>query len=349
MEALRKLREIFTGHLFRVEKMIAPPVDGHHRQIDYLRISITDRCNLRCIYCMPSQGVSRLSHAEILSYEEILRLARIAVEMGITKIRITGGEPLVRRNVIHLCESLSVMRGVSSLSITTNGVLLDRYASALRRAGIKRVNISLDTLKPSRFSSITKVDCFSEVWRGIEAAEKAGFSPIKLNVVVMRGVNDDEVEEMALLTRHNPFHVRFIEFMPFPSSASQKQFVSSHEMIERISRLGELLPFESQNSNGPARYFRLKGALGKIGIISPFSQHFCPTCNRMRLTADGKLRTCLFSRGETDLRALLRRKASDEELVQVIGQAILSKPERHTLDWEVLHKCISRPMVNIGG
>ncbi len=329
--------------------MVVPPVDAHHRPIDYLRLSITDRCNLRCVYCMPSHGVPRLDHSQILSYEEILRLTRIAVKMGITKIRITGGEPLVRRDVTYLCENIAALKGVSSLSLTTNGLLLGQYAAALRRAGIRRVNISLDTLRPSRFSSITRVGCFHKVWAGLEAAQKAGFSPIKLNVVVMRHLNDDEVEEMALLSLRNPFHVRFIEFMPFPSSASRKQFVSSDEIVERLSRLGRLVPCESRSNNGPARYFRLEGALGKIGIISPISHHFCPSCNRLRLTADGKLRTCLFSNAETDLRDLLRQKASDEELVQVIGQAIASKPEKHTLDPEVLHKCMGRPMVRIGG
>ncbi len=329
--------------------MVAPPEDAYHRRIDYLRLSITDRCNLRCIYCMPAEGIPRLSHSEVLSYEETLRLAKIVVQMGISKIRITGGEPLVRRDVVYLCENIAALPGVSSLTLTTNGLLLDRYASDLRRAGIDRVNISLDTLQPERFSSITRVGRFEQVWRGIEAARAAGFQPIKLNVVVMRGINDDEIEAMALLTLKYPYHVRFIEFMPFPSDASLGQFISSDEILQRISRLGNLLPSESRNSNGPARYFRLEGAQGKIGIISPISHHFCPSCNRLRLTADGKLRTCLFSAEETDLRGLLRRRASDTELVRTIREAIASKPEKHVLDPEVLHKCIGRPMARIGG
>ncbi len=329
--------------------MVAPPVDAYQRKIDYLRLSITDRCNLRCVYCMPPEGLPLLNHAGILTYEEILRLVGVAVRMGISKIRITGGEPLVRRNVVYLCERIAALEGVSSFSLTTNGVLLQQYAAALRKAGVERVNISLDTLRPERFQAITRLGRFDRVWRGIETAREAGFAPIKLNVVVMRGVNDDEIEDMAMLTMKYPYHVRFIELMPFSADVFQDRFFSSEETLERISGLGPLSPCESRNSNGPARYFQLEGASGKIGVISPISRHFCPGCNRLRVTADGKLRTCLFSNEETDLFSLLRQKVSGEELVRVIRQAIASKPEKHRLSPGLPRKCVGRPMARIGG
>lgn len=329
--------------------MVTPPVDAYQRRIDYLRLSITDRCNLRCVYCMPPEGLPLLSHADILTYEEILRLVEVAVRMGISKIRITGGEPLVRRNVVYLCERIAAIGGVGSFSLTTNGILLHHYAKSLRKAGVERVNISLDTLRPERFEAVTRLGRFDQVWRGIEAAREAGFAPIKLNMVVMRGVNDDEIEDMALLTTKHPFHVRFIELMPFSADVFQDRFFSSEETLERISGLGPLSPCESRNSNGPARYFQLEGAPGKIGIISPISHHFCPGCNRLRVTADGKLRTCLFSTEETDLFSLLRRKASGEELAGVIRQAIASKPEKHRLSPGLPRKCADRPMARIGG
>lgn len=331
--------------------MVAPPMDGFHRRIDYLRLSITDRCNLRCRYCMPSQGIPKLKHEEILRYEEIMRVAHIAVRMGMSKIRITGGEPLVRKDLLYLCENISKIPGLSSLSITTNGVLLGRFAESLFSAGIRRINISLDTLKRDKFFSITRVDCFEEVWRGILAAQKAGISPIKLNTVIMRGTNDDEIEDLARLTVDYPLHVRFIELMPFQSNESltQSEFVSSDEILERLHAIAPLDHVPGPEGNGPASHFRLSGAQGTIGIISPISHHFCAECNRLRLTADGKLRTCLFSTEETDLRDLLRDSASDESIIQTIREAIRSKPERHTLDRAFSRKCFSRPMSTIGG
>lgn len=329
--------------------MAVPPVDGFQRKIDYLRLSITDRCNLRCTYCMPEDGVPKLEHADILRYEEILTIAEIVAGMGISKIRITGGEPLVRKDILTLCGSISRIPGLKSLSITTNGVLLSEYADKLRTAGIKRINISLDTLKPEKFAAITRRDCFKQVWKGIEAARMAGFSPIKINTVVLHGVNEDEVEELAALTFKFPFHVRFIEFMPFLPGSADRGFVSASEILDRLKRIAPISRTEENCGNGPALYYQFKGAPGKIGIISPVSDHFCPTCNRLRITADGKLRTCLFSKDETDLREPLRRGLPAGRIEEIIRCAIRAKPERHELSNPVFRKCISRPMFSIGG
>lgn len=329
--------------------MPAPPTDSFHRKVDYLRLSITDRCNLRCTYCMPEGGVPRLEHSEILRYEEILRLAQIAISMGISKVRITGGEPLVRKEALNLCRSISGVEGLKSLTLTTNGVLLPDFAPGLLQAGINRINISLDTLKPDRFAAITGRDFFNRVWAGILAAEQAGLSPVKLNTVVMRGMNDDEIEDLARLTFQFPFHVRFIEFMPFRKSNYEKLFIPASEILERLMRIGPLEASSSDSSNGPALHYMFKGAVGKIGIISPVSDHFCPSCNRLRVTADGKLRTCLFSGEELDLRWLLRQGASDEQIAAAMRAAITNKPEKHHLSNPVFRKCISRPMFSIGG
>jgi cyclic pyranopterin phosphate synthase len=336
--------------------MSSPPTDGFQRRIDYLRLSITDRCNLRCMYCMPQEGVPKLAHADVLRYEEIIRLAGIAIAMGIRKIRVTGGEPLVRRDIVHLCGRIAQLPGLESLTLTTNAVLLAHYADALYRAGVKRINISLDTLNPKKYARITRHNCFDEVWRGIETAQRVGFYPIKLNVVAMRGINDDEIEDLAALTRHHPFHVRFIEHMPVQCSQneSRERFLGADEILRRIERLGTLLEVTSQNSNGPARHYQLSGAAGKIGIISPISHHFCGSCNRLRLTADGKLRTCLFSSQETDLQRPLRAGASNAELTAIIRTAIQKKPAKHALDPETFpqdppRKCFARPMAAIGG
>jgi len=329
--------------------MPSPPVDNFHRCIDYLRLSITDRCNLRCVYCMPEEGMPKFSHEDILTYEEIMRLVRLTSRMGISKIRVTGGEPLVRKDVLYLCAQISEIQGVSSLSVTTNGLLLEDFAKGLRAAGIKRINVSLDTLNPGKYATITRKDCFQKVWRGIETALDVGFEPIKLNVVVMKGLNDDEIEDLGRLTYLYPFHVRFIEFMPFQEADLPSSFLSSDEILQRLQQVAALVPVRVESGNGPARHYQFPGAKGKIGIISPISHHFCPTCNRLRVTADGKLRTCLFSQEETDLRVLLRRAASDAEITTTIRKAIDQKPEKHTLESDIFHKCISRPMSAIGG
>ncbi len=332
------------------------PTDSYQRHIDYLRLSVTDRCNLRCIYCMPQEGMPKLSHADVLRYEEVVRLAGIAIAMGIRKVRITGGEPLVRRDVVHLCSRIAQLPGLESLTLTTNARLLAEHAERLYQSGVQRINISLDTLNPEKYARITRCDCFHEVWRGIEAAQRVGFHPIKLNVVAMRGINDDEIENLAAITIHQPFHVRFIEYMPVATDAGENQgrFLGADEILQRLRRLGRLLEVSSRNSNGPARHYQLAGAVGKIGIISPISHHFCATCNRLRLTADGKLRTCLFASEETDLQQPLRQGATDEELAAIITRAIQKKPARHPLDSPGMienppRKCLDRPMAAIGG
>jgi len=326
-------------------------IDPFNRHINYLRISVTDRCNLRCIYCMPREGISPIGHDEILRYEEILRVARCAAEKGVTKIRITGGEPLVRRGIIDCIADLGRIPGIADLSITTNGVLLEACAQALYRSGIRRINISLDTLHPEKYKTITRGGDINAVLAGISKAREAGFAPIKINVVAMRNVNDDEAVEFARLTMDRPVHIRFIEFMPVAGQTTweEAQFISSEELQSRISALGPLIPLEADEKAGPAKMFQLEGAQGKLGFVTALSSHFCASCNRLRLTADGKLRACLFSDDETDLKPLLRRGGcTDAELSSIIEQAIRSKPQRHEIRDATYKKC-SRNMSAIGG
>jgi cyclic pyranopterin phosphate synthase len=298
---------------------------------------------------MPPEGIPRLAHEDILTYEELLRLARIARSLGISKIRITGGEPLVRKGIVSFVHRLVDVVSPGEVTMTTNGVLLADYAEELFRAGMRRINISLDTLKAERFREITRVDAFSNVIKGIEKAMQVGFRPVKLNTVVMKGINDDEVGDLARLTVKEPIHVRFIEFMPFGGEKWDEKFISADEIISQLEEVGELEPTVSRNSNGPARYMRFRGAVGKIGIISPMSHHVCASCNRLRLTPEGKLRTCLFATEETDLRQFLRSLASDGEIAELLLDALKKKPKHRSLDTELLRKCIIRPMSAIGG
>ena len=336
--------------------------DTFNRTIDYIRISITDRCNLRCVYCMPSGGVKFLEHRDILQYEEIARILRVAVHTGMRKVRITGGEPLVRRNITDLIKMIKGIEGIHQLSMTTNGILLERYAEPLAEAGLDRVNVSLDSLKPDRFREITRGGVLDAVLRGIEAAEKAGLTPIKINMVPMRGVNDDEIAEFAKMTLTSPYQVRFIEFMPFVTEDmwNREKFVSTEEIQSRVEQVGTLLPAKMKRS-GPARYFTFEGAAGVIGFISPISNHFCKECNRLRLTADGKLRPCLFSETEIDLKPALRNNGSDEEIRRLIELSIAVKPKGHSMrmenvfpsqDCSPMHGILDterRPMSKIGG
>jgi cyclic pyranopterin phosphate synthase len=327
-------------------------LDFHNRRINYLRISITDRCNLRCHYCMPKEGVSQFGHSEILRYEEILRLAALAVQKGITKIRITGGEPLVRKDAVQLIQQLSQLKGVQDLSLTTNAILLEEFAPALFQAGLKRVNISMDSLSPEKYREITRGGDLSRVWAGVEAARRAGLSPIKINVVAITGFNDGEILEFARLTMQDPFQVRFIEFMPIGVSSewSPERYLSSREIKRRIESVYPLIPLNGgvNDHGGPARLFKFPGARGEIGFISPISDHFCNSCNRLRLTPDGKLKTCLFSEEEMDLKQLLRSGCSDEELGRKLDEAISTKPLRHGAIGGLMKRC-HRPMVKIGG
>jgi cyclic pyranopterin phosphate synthase len=322
------------------------PLDSFGRSIDYLRISVTDRCNLRCIYCMPPEGVPQMSHSEILSYEEIRAVVQAAAQLGINKIRLTGGEPLVRADFPVLVKMLSQIEGIIELSLTTNGALLKNYAQALKQAGLFRVNVSLDTLRASRFQHITRLGRLKDVLEGISAAKKAGFDPVKINTVVMRGINDDEILDFARMTYREGWHVRFIELMPFKRVAES---VPSVELRQHISSLGRLEPCMSITGNGPATYYRLARAKGTIGFISPLSEFsFCSRCNRIRLTPDGKLRPCLLGDDEIDLKMPLRNNASLEELKHLILKAVASKPEHHHLQGGNV-RLVKRKMSQIGG
>lgn len=328
-------------------------MDTYGRQIDYLRISITDRCNLRCVYCMPPQGIAWRPRAEILSIEEIVQVVQAAAELGIHKVRLTGGEPLVRSGLIELVERIRHTHGIEEVSLTTNGILLEKMARALAEAGLTRVNISLDTLDPTKFRQMTRHGDIDRVWRGIEAAEQAGLTPIKLNTVVVKGVNDDELIDLARLTLDRPWHVRFIELMPvgnqagwgagFPPAA--ERYFSVQEMFNRLSRL-ELIAAEQPVGNGPARSFRIPGAPGTIGFISPLGDHFCAMCNRLRLTADGYLRPCLLADNEVAVREAVR---AGQDLAPLIVEAVTQKPRGHTLLNEFAFPVQDRVMCQIGG
>lgn len=331
---------------------MAKLVDSYGRYIDYLRISITDRCNLDCLYCTPFGGRSRLSHAAILSYEEIVRVAKAAVLAGISKVRITGGEPLQRKGMARLCRMLSNIEGLESLTLTTNGVLLEDRAQSLFEAGVRRINVSLDTLKPDRFRNITGRNFLPRVLNGIKRAEAVGFFPVKINTVVMKGINDDEIADFARLTIENPYHVRFIELMPTAGRAYRNQaslFMPVEEIVKRVKNAGNLLIERKSDSYGPARLCAFKGGVGKVGFIAPMSWHFCGSCNRLRLTADGKIRACLFSENEIDIKAPLRVSASMEDLVGIFRLAAQGKPRRHTLNHDICLNSPGRAMRAIGG
>jgi len=322
--------------------------DSFQRPINYLRISVTDRCNLRCVYCMPLSGVSTLAHEGILRYEEINTIARAAAEMGIDKIRLTGGEPLVRAGLPELVAMLADIGTINDISLTTNGTMLARYAAELKKAGLNRVNISLDSLKPDRFQAITRSDAeLADVLEGIEAARGVGLEPVKLNMVVIPGVNDDEVLDFAARTIDEDWHVRFIEIMPVNGEMKAPQFVAASEMKKRIEKLGKLEPCLPSAGNGPAKYFKLPGSKGTIGFITPVSEHFCFNCNRLRLTADGKLCPCLLSDYEVDIKTPLRGGVDAEGLKKLIEEAVANKPQRHHIaEGDVPRQ---RPFSQVGG
>ena len=325
-------------------------LDPYRRKINYLRISVTDRCNLRCRYCMPEEGISLTPHGEILTYEEILRIVRVFGCEGISKIRLTGGEPLIRKGIVDFISRLSQVETVKDLSLTTNGILLKDLARDLKEAGLKRINISLDSLRKERFFQITRKDAFEWVWAGIEESLNAGLSPIKINMVAIKGLNDDEIEAFARLTLHLPLTVRYIEYMPSGNGEAWKQtdLLTMDQIKQRLDGLGPLLPVPSDRWDGPAKRFRMKGALGEIGLIGPVSSHFCSDCNRLRLTPDGKIRTCLFSDEEIDVKDLLRKGGSDQDLKERLLVALRAKPERHHIDSHQFKKC-QRNMSAIGG
>jgi cyclic pyranopterin phosphate synthase len=326
-----------------------PLKDSFNRQIDYLRISITDRCNLKCIYCMPEKELKRFDQSEILTSDEIIRIVRIACKYGVRKVRLTGGEPLLREDIIQLITGIK-SAGIKDLSITTNGQRLAGMAQKLKKAGLDRVNISLDTLIADRYRDITRCGEIDRVWEAVAEAERAGLSPVKINVVPVRGINDDEVARFAALTLYKDVHVRFIEFMPIGNRKTWNPdaYLSKDEIMERASSAGKLvqLPFKG---GGPSRNYRIDGAPGVIGFISAMSDCFCGSCNRLRLTAIGKLRPCLFSETSVDIKTPLRNGASDDELENLYRSAVLSKPARHALhEGSLFHPALS-PMSQIGG
>ncbi|MCX5766479.1 MAG: GTP 3',8-cyclase MoaA [Gemmatimonadetes bacterium] len=306
-------------------------LDQYGRSIEYLRISVTDRCNFRCVYCMPEHGLAWLPKADILSYEEIADVARQLAPLGLKRLRITGGEPTIRPELTRLIQQLNAIPGIEDIALSTNGVKLVEMAPSLRDAGLDRVNLSADSLRPERIAAIARRTVpFSPV-RSAIAAQEAGLAPVKINVVVMRGINDDEIEDFARLTLEHPFHVRFIELMPVGEMANLtwEHVIPSEEVLRRVGALGALSATDGPaRGNGPATYYRLAGAAGTIGVITPMSHTYCGTCNRVRLTADGRLRTCLFGDHEVNLREPLRAGTA---LAPLFAQALAEKPKEHHL------------------
>lgn len=296
--------------------------DNYGREINYLRLSITDLCNYRCVYCMDSDGVKKLEHSDILSIEELINISKIAVECGINKIRLTGGEPLVRKGVLQLCEGLKTINGLEELVLTTNGAKLSEMAGDLKSAGVDRINISLDTLNEDKFRKITRIGCLEEVLKGMEEAIKVGFKDIKLNVVLMAGINDDEIEDFVALTKNNELSVRFIELMPIGPCKDHydERFISNNIVIEKIPDLRFV------RKDGVANIYKLEDSVGTVGLISPITDIFCEQCNRLRVTADGRLLPCLHSDLEYNIRGL-----SDQELKDALATAIKNKPCGHNI------------------
>lgn len=317
--------------------------DGHGRLIDYLRISLTDKCNFRCVYCMPEEGVIPMDHDELLSIEELETIVRVATRIGIRSVRLTGGEPLVRKGVEDLIESIAAMDGIENISMTTNGVLLPKMADDLKRAGLSRVNISLDTLDPDQFTQITRIGQLESTLKGIETALQVGFNPVKVNAVVVRSLDQDFLE-FAKMSIDKPLHMRFIEYMPVGNTSEvdgtgwgQKDVIPSEELLEIINEraqaegLPSLEPVGQDDKPlgwGPARYFQFPHAQGTVGFISPLSRHFCSECNRLRLTADGKIRPCLFSDKELDMKKALR-EGGEEAVYACFLEALNLKPDEH--------------------
>ncbi|MBC8140263.1 MAG: GTP 3',8-cyclase MoaA [Armatimonadetes bacterium] len=326
--------------------------DKWGRRIEYLRVSLTDRCNLRCVYCMPEEGVPYENLDNVLSFDEIERVVRVLATAGLRKVRLTGGEPLVRKNVPELAARLNATPGVREVTLTTNGILLPRYAADLRRAGVSRVNISMDTLKPERFAEIARRPEYARAHAGIASAIAHGFDPIKLNCVLMRGVNDDEINDFARLTVGQPLHVRFLEYMPIgmvTPPAWRARYVSNEEVLTRLTEeWGELEPIESDAAS-TSRTFRIAGALGTVGVINPISHRFCDGCNRLRLTANGRLVPCLSDNYEYDLMTPLRAGCTDADILHHVADALTHKPEQSDFEGRLGKGGSLRIMAQIGG
>lgn len=315
--------------------------DGYGRSITYLRLSVTELCNLRCRYCMPEQGVCKKQHAQMLTEEEMVMAVRAAASLGVKKLRITGGEPLVKRNILSICEKTAAVEGIEEVCLTTNGILLPELAKKLWAAGVRRINLSLDTLNDKKYADITRIGCLSDALRGLEAALDAGFARVKINTVLIGGFNDDEIPSLAELTRQYPVDVRFIELMPMPDSerfgpaAYLPASVVPERLPEAVLQTGD---------GGVARLYRLPNAQGNVGIISPLSADFCGECNRIRLTADGKLKPCLHAAEEFSIKGL-----SLQEMVRQMRRAIAAKPLRHGVLSPESRSAAGRAMNQIGG
>ena len=316
-------------------------LDSYGRNIEYMRLSVTDRCNLRCRYCMPAEGVFKKSHDDMLTEEEMIMAVRAAASLGIHKLRLTGGEPLVKKNIVSICEKSAAVPGIREVCLTTNGVLLPQLARDLKAAGASRLNISLDTLNPDKYAYITRIGTLEDALKGIEAALETGFTKIKINAVLIGGFNDDEIPELAELSRKYPADVRFIELMPMPSNEEfgEKAYVSGSKVIEALPEL-----ISVEQDGGVAQLFRLPDAQGNVGLIRAVSQHFCAECNRIRLTADGKLKPCLHSREEISIKGL-----DYDGMRARMEQAILDKPARHLHLSATDRSDAGRSMNRIGG
>lgn len=335
-------------------------IDNFGREISYLRVSITDRCNYRCIYCQSEKKFEFIPHQEILRFEEIVEIVQEAVNLGITKVRITGGEPLVRKGVVDFIKKLREIKKLEDISLTTNSFFLSEYAEKLKDAGLNRVNISLDSLQEEKYKKITRGGSLEKALKGINSALKAGLLPIKINTVLIRGINDDEVEDFVRLTLERPLNIRFIEFMPSGEEVInefENKFISVQEIKEKLIKKYLLNPIKISTANGPAKYFQIKGGEGTIGFITALSQHFCKTCNRIRLTSEGKLRPCLFSNKEIDIKKVIRKLVRDKENEQFLRKKIIRdklkeavklKPEGHKLNIKNQEN-LSFQMSRIGG
>jgi len=308
---------------------VAELYDGIGRHINYLRVAVTDRCNFRCQYCMPSDGVQWLEHDDILSYEELVRIISAFVSLGVDKVRITGGEPLVRKGLLPFLREIACIPGIKEVGLTTNGSLLTEYAPLLKQAGVTRINVSLDTLQRERFIKLTGQDNLSQVLAGIKKSQEVGLTPVKINMVVMKGFNSDEIVDMAKLAINNPYQIRFIEYMPF--RAGENYLFTAEEMKQQLVAAGFTNLIPQMGGSNPAKIYSMPGSQGSIGFITPVSQHFCSSCNRIRLTPDGYLKPCLLSNVEYSLREQLRSGISDHDLLENIKNVVWNKPKQHYL------------------
>lgn len=331
--------------------MSEPLVDSFGRVHNNLRISVTDRCNIRCFYCMPAENVQFMPRADLLSFEEMERFVRICVGLGVNKVRLTGGEPLVRKDLSKLVAMIAAIDGIRDIGITTNGILLAEQAQELWDAGLRRINVSLDALDPVKFKEITRREGYEKVLEGIQAAQRVGFDPVKVNAVSVRGMTESEIVPFGEFARKTGAEIRFIEFMPLDADNAweRDKVLFAHEIIERLSaEIMPLIPIPDQNPHAPATEFVFQDGVGRIGFIASVSQPFCMNCDRFRITADGKVRNCLFSLEETDIRGLLRGGGTDSEIADAVRSSVAAKWEGHQINTAKFIQP-NRPMYSIGG